>query len=136
MELSAEWRDVFKEINVTLHPHTMRKLDEAVGKTPDIRVVYRLIVENRSAFQRGVNEKEGYRLSTLVNLAKDQYAKWAAVIAEENTQRERYLEELMKRPKINYDSLPAMQDVADDHVDIVELLLHDESIWGVNEAVI
>lgn len=102
-DLSSDWKSIFERIKVNCFPHTMDRLKKAAGCEPDWRVIKRIVSENWSAFEKGLGEQEGYRLNTLTNLVGDQYKKWEHVIAMEEAEYLRVMEEARHKPRINYD---------------------------------
>ena len=86
---SDEWDLVFERIQVKRYPHTMKKLAEVVGYSPDVFVIKRLVDEHWQAFERKFTEQGGYRFQTLLNLASQEYEKWKKVISSEKAMQEK-----------------------------------------------
>lgn len=130
---STQWDEIFKRIKVPCYPHTMKKLEEAAGCSLEAKVVGRIVSNNWNAFERGMAQKEGYRLNTLVNLLKTQYVKTKSAIVGEEIKYQQAIERRKKEPRINYDNLPAWKPKEEGLGDISALL---EEIFGdVDDAV-
>ena len=104
-EDSCAWDEIFKRIKVKRYPHSMKRLRDAAGEELDAHVIRRIVSQNWLAFEKGLEEQEGYRFNTLVNLTSNQYAKWKNVMAGENAERRRAIEEARNRPRINYENI-------------------------------
>ena len=74
---SLRWDEVFKWIKVKRHKHSLKQLQEAAGEKLDVNVVRRIVSQNWPAFEKRLEEKEGYRFKMLVNLTGEQYNKWS-----------------------------------------------------------
>lgn len=122
VDLSPDWKLIFERIKVNCFSHTMKRLEEAAGCKPDSRVIKRIISRNWTAFEKGLDQKEGYRLNTLVNLINDQYRKWEHVIAMEDAENLRDMEEVRRKPRINYDAIHRKEPEQEGLGDISALL--------------
>lgn len=121
-ELSYEWKEVFRSINVTPNKNSITRIEKAIGKVPEAGVLRRLISYNRKAFDKGMEQKEGYRFNTLLNLVKEQYDKWERVIASEEIQRQWEEEERRRQPRIDYNQIYREEPKKEGLDDISELL--------------
>lgn len=119
---SSEWDMVLGRIKVKCYSHTQRKLENAAGCTPDAKVVGRIISQNWQAFEKGLDEQEGYRFNTLINLVNEQYRKWEHVIAVEEAEYISAIEERRNEPRINYDALRRKEPEQEGLGDISDLL--------------
>lgn len=119
---SSEWDVIFQRIKVKCFSHTLKQLEEAVGGSPDVKVVKRIIIQNWPAFEKGLGEQEGYRFKTLLNLVREQYRKWEHVIAVEEAEYLHTLEQMRKEPRINYDMIHRKEPEREGLGDISALL--------------
>ena len=101
----SEWDEVFQRIKVKFLPHTLKKLADTAGCSPDVKVIRRIISQNWSAFEKGLEKQEGYRFKTLLNLVKDQYRKLEHVIAIDEAEYLHAIEKARTEPRINYDMI-------------------------------
>lgn len=120
--LSPEWKLIFDRIKVNCLPHTMDKLRKAAGCDPDSRVIRRIVSQNWSKFEKQLDKPEGYRLSTLANFIGSQYEKWKNIIAMENAEYLREMEEARRKPRINYDAIHRKEPEQEGLGDISALL--------------
>ena len=100
----------------------MKRLEKAAGCKPDWRVVKRIVSQNWPAFEKGMGEKEGYRLSTLAYLISDQYRKWEHAIAIEDADSMHTIERKRNEPRIDYDALERTEPEQEGLGDISEWL--------------
>lgn len=127
---SYEWKQQFQRIKVGLFPHTMGQLKDAVGKTPDVNVIRRLISQNWSSFEKGMDQKEGYRLKTLINLSSAQYSKWEHILKAEEKQREFDEKQQKEYPKIDFSKISRAS--APDGLDDISALL--DEVFNCDDA--
>ena len=85
-DILSEFDVVFGRNKVDCHKHTIRKLEEVAGTSIEPRVLSRIVDYNWPAFEKGMDQQEGYRFNTLVNITRDQYRKWDHVIATEDAE--------------------------------------------------
>lgn len=104
-DVLSELDFVFQRIHVKRFMHTTKRLEEAAGCTPDPKVIERIVSQNWSAFEKGMDETEGYRLATLINLTKEQYRKWDHVIAAEGADCLYTTEQARNMPRMDYDAM-------------------------------
>ena len=121
-DLSYEWKEVFRSINVTPNKSSIPRIEKAIGKVPEAGVIRRLIGNSRNPFEKGMEQKEGYRFNTLLNLAEEQYDKWERVITGEEIQRQWEEEERRRQPRIDYNRIHREEPKKEGLDDISELL--------------
>lgn len=116
------WDEIFQRIRVKRYPHSMKRLKDAAGTEPDVHVIRRIVSQNWRAFEKGMEEQEGYRFNTLINLTSNQYTKWKNLITGEDAERRYAMEEARSRPKINYDNIYRKEPEQEGLGDISDLL--------------
>jgi hypothetical protein len=116
------WDEIFKMIKVNRYPHSMRQLQKAAGMELDANVIRRIVRQNWSSFEKKMNEQEGYRFKTLLNLTRSQYSKWKNIITNENTEYQRTLKEWQSKPRIDYENIYQQEPEQDGLGDISALL--------------
>lgn len=128
-----EWEKEFDRIKVKFHAHTLKKLEEVLGKTPEVRIVRKIITENRNVFEKALYKQEGYRLSILVNLVKTQYAKWEYGLMQQDSGFQKSPEEIA-RDRAYSQAIKRLGDIptkiTEPEFDILEIIEED---WGTNE---
>lgn len=99
---AEEWKKITNRIKVNFLPHTIKALSQAAGTEVSPRVINRIISHNANAFDHGMDETEGYRFKTLLNLVGQWYEKTACVIAGEDWEYKMAIEEWRNKPRIDY----------------------------------
>ena len=123
-DVLSRFNFIFEKIKVGCHKHTIGRLEEVAGTSIDPRVLNRLVEQNWSAFENGMNQPEGYRFVTLVNLTKEQYKTWDCEIALEDAE-EFYISEAawdaynmqqatFDPPKVNQAGVDEITKILDD----------------------
>lgn len=126
-EDTFSWDEIFKMIKVNRYPHSMRQLQEAAGMELDANVIRRIVRQNWSSFEKKMDEQEGYRFKTLLNLTRSQYSKWKNIIANENAEYQRTRKEWQSKPRIDYENIYQQEPAQDGLGDISALL---DEIFG------
>ena len=105
VENSEEWKNITKRINVNFLPYSIKRLSETAGTEVQPKVINRIISHHTHDFDKHMDESEGYRFNTLLNLVKLEYDKMARAILGEEIEHRQAIERWRNEPRINYDMI-------------------------------